>query len=218
MFRIDELSGGIFPLETFDREKNDSFILDVEARDSAPSSLPGAVGPNKGYNCPLEICVYDEVVVIEENVYHMKLMVTDGKHNTTTDLFIYVEDINDNAPQFDKNLYETTIYEEDTNVPKVLFVVKATDADNVCLWDFLLLRLEYLFYVIEQRLFYRIFVLQVNLRDINDNAPIFANDLFGTVDENREPGRKFDCLLSIRLSCYWMHGLFCGNKYLCGVS
>lgn len=48
MFRIDELTGGIFPLETFDREKNDSFILDVKARDSAPSSLPGAIGPNKG--------------------------------------------------------------------------------------------------------------------------------------------------------------------------
>lgn len=48
LFRIDELTGGIFPLEIFDREKNDSFIFDVEARDSVPSSLPGASGPNKG--------------------------------------------------------------------------------------------------------------------------------------------------------------------------
>lgn len=48
LFRIDELTGGIFPLEIFDREKNDSFIFDVEAHDSVPSSLPGASGPNSG--------------------------------------------------------------------------------------------------------------------------------------------------------------------------
>ncbi|KAL3113055.1 hypothetical protein niasHT_013520 [Heterodera trifolii] len=41
LFRIDEISGAIFPLEKFDRERTDSFIFDVEARDSAPSSLPG---------------------------------------------------------------------------------------------------------------------------------------------------------------------------------
>jgi hypothetical protein len=40
-FRIDEISGEIYPLEKFDRERNDSFIFDVEARDSMPSSLPG---------------------------------------------------------------------------------------------------------------------------------------------------------------------------------
>ena len=40
-FRIDEVSGEIYPLATFDRELNDSFIFDVEARDSMPSSLPG---------------------------------------------------------------------------------------------------------------------------------------------------------------------------------
>ena len=41
LFRIDELSGAIYPLERFDREQTDAFIFDVEARDSAPSSLPG---------------------------------------------------------------------------------------------------------------------------------------------------------------------------------
>uniref|UniRef100_A0A915AWG2 Cadherin domain-containing protein n=1 Tax=Parascaris univalens TaxID=6257 RepID=A0A915AWG2_PARUN len=294
MFRIDELSGGIFPLEKFDREKNDSFILDVEARDSAPSSLPGAVGPNKdivkvqifiadindnapyfdqtryegkvaenaevnqdvitvkahdldrlsnlkydlyavhGGRIPFGVRTDSGAVFVKEpldyekeNVYHMKLMVTDGKHNTTTDLFIYVEDINDNAPQFDKNLYETTIYEEDTNVPKVLFVVKATDADNdekskrivyrlegqgvgeffrvdrytgrieavkaldrdppagVPVWKFIVQAIDD-----DGRGLIGYADVQVNLRDINDNAPIFANDLFGTVDENREPGHE----------------------------
>ena len=61
----------------------------------------------------------------------MIAFVTDGKHNTTTDVFIYVEDVNDNAPEFEKSLYETTILEEDHNVPKTLFMVKATDKDRV---------------------------------------------------------------------------------------
>ncbi|KAE9548545.1 hypothetical protein FO519_008238, partial [Halicephalobus sp. NKZ332] len=46
-FRIDEITGGIFPLDKFDREEQDSFIFDVEAMDSMPSSLPGATGTNK---------------------------------------------------------------------------------------------------------------------------------------------------------------------------
>ena len=38
--------------------------------------------------------------------------------------------------------------------------------------------------------------VQVNLQDINDNAPFFAKDIIGYVDENREPSCKFkklDC-------------------------
>lgn len=61
----------------------------------------------------------------------MKLLVTDGKHNATTDLYVYIDDVNDNAPQFENDLYEITIFEEDGNVPKTLFVVKAIDADKV---------------------------------------------------------------------------------------
>lgn len=42
----------------FDREKNDSFIFDVEARDGVASSLPGADGPNRGkfFTAPYVIC------------------------------------------------------------------------------------------------------------------------------------------------------------------
>lgn len=61
----------------------------------------------------------------------MKLLVTDGKHNATTDLFVYIDDVNDNAPQFEKSLYEITVLEEDQDVPKTLFIVKAYDADKV---------------------------------------------------------------------------------------
>lgn len=47
-FRIDELTGEIFPNEKFDREKIDMYILTVEASDRSVSALPGANGPNKG--------------------------------------------------------------------------------------------------------------------------------------------------------------------------
>lgn len=47
-FRIDELTGGIFPLERLDHEEKDTFIFDVEASDSMPSSLPYTKGFNKG--------------------------------------------------------------------------------------------------------------------------------------------------------------------------
>lgn len=54
LFRIDELSGEIWPNAKFDREQKDMYILTVEARDNLPSALPGAVGPNKGRCSRLE--------------------------------------------------------------------------------------------------------------------------------------------------------------------
>ncbi|VDN56530.1 unnamed protein product [Dracunculus medinensis] len=292
LFRIDELSGGIYPLEMFDREKNDSFIFDVEARDSMDSSLPGATGPNRDIvkvqifvadindNAPYfdekryegrvseNVDVNQDIITIkahdldrlsnlkydiyavhggripfgvrtdsgavfvkepldyeEENVYHMKLLVTDGKHNATTDLFVYIDDVNDNAPQFEKSLYEITVLEEDQDVPKTLFIVKAYDADKDAKSKEIVYRLEGQgvgeFFRVNERTgriemirpldrdppagvpVWNFIVqaiddngrgligyadVQVNLRDINDNAPIFPSNLVGSIDENREPG------------------------------
>uniref|UniRef100_A0A1I8AAX7 Cadherin n=1 Tax=Steinernema glaseri TaxID=37863 RepID=A0A1I8AAX7_9BILA len=291
-FRIDEISGGIFPLEKFDRETADTFILDVEARDSMPSSLPGAEGPNKdivkvqifvadvndnapffnqtvyetsvpenvdvdtdlitikasdldkhsnlkyniigqnGGRIPFGIRTDSGAVFVKEPLdfeiqkeYEVKVLVTDGKHNASTHLHIKVSDINDNAPQFVQNRYETTIKEEDGNVPKVLFRLKAIDADQDEKSKMIIYRLEGQGvgeYFSVNRLSGEVNVLkaldrdppygvpvwkfvaqavdddghgligyadvQVNLEDINDNAPIFPNDMFGKVDENREPG------------------------------
>uniref|UniRef100_A0A1I8EET0 Cadherin domain-containing protein n=1 Tax=Wuchereria bancrofti TaxID=6293 RepID=A0A1I8EET0_WUCBA len=306
LFRIDELTGGIFPLEIFDREKNDSFIFDVEARDNVPSSLPGTLGPNKDI-VKVQIFVIDindnppyfeqtryearvaeneeineDVITVKaydldrlpnlkydlygvyggripfgvrtdsgalfikepldyekENVYHMKLFVTDGKHNATTDLYVYIDDVNDNAPQFEKDLYEITIFEEDRDIPKTLFFVRATDADKQDDSSKIIYRLE------GQGVgeFFRVgqysgdievirpldrdppagvsvwkFIVQaiddnghgligyadvqVNLRDINDNAPIFASNLFGTIDENRDPGDEGVFVMTVTATDY----------------
>ena len=38
----------------------------------------------------------------QETVYQLKLFVSDGRHNASTDVFIYVDDVNDNAPLFEQ--------------------------------------------------------------------------------------------------------------------
>ncbi|KAK6051645.1 cadherin domain protein [Cooperia oncophora] len=120
LFRIDELTGEIWPNAKFDREQKDMYILTVEARDNLPSALPGAVGPNKGTHSTMN----------RNRSIQLRLLVSDGRHNASTDVFIYVEDVNDNAPVFEQPSYSTTILEEDPDIPKVLFHVKATDADK----------------------------------------------------------------------------------------
>ncbi|VBB34596.1 unnamed protein product [Acanthocheilonema viteae] len=306
LFRIDEINGGIFPVEIFDREKNDSFIFDVEARDSAPSSLPGTSGPNRDIvkvqifvadindNAPYfeqtryeariteNAEINEDVITVKaydldrlpnlkydlyavhggripfgvrtdsgalfvkepldyekETVYHMKLFVTDGKHNATTDLYVYIDDVNDNAPQFENDLYEITILEEDRDVPKTLFIVRATDADKqddsskivyrlegqgvgeffrigqysgdievirpldrdppagVSVWKFIVQAIDE-----DGHGLIGYADVQVNLRDINDNAPIFASNLFGTIDENRDPGDEGVFVMTVTATDY----------------
>ncbi|EPB72826.1 cadherin domain protein [Ancylostoma ceylanicum] len=291
LFRIDELTGEIWPNAKFDREQKDMYILTVEARDNLPSALPGATGPNKD-NVKVQIVIGDvndnapsfdepkyigkvlenadpghDIITIkahdmdkhstlrydvvaaqggripfgartdsgaifvkepldyeQESVYQLRLLVSDGRHNASTDVFIYVEDVNDNAPVFEQPSYSTTILEEDPDIPKVLFHVRATDADK----DEKSRRIVYLLEGQGAGEFFRIgretgdielvkaldrdppngvptwnFIVQaidddgrgligyadvqVNLKDINDNAPIFADDLYGYVEENREP-------------------------------
>ncbi|KHJ92056.1 cadherin domain protein, partial [Oesophagostomum dentatum] len=291
LFRIDELTGEIWPNAKFDREQKDMYILTVEARDNLPSALPGALGPNKD-NVKVQIVIGDvndnapsfdepkyvgkvlenadlghDIITVkahdldkhstlrydvvaaqggripfgartdsgaifvkepldyeQESVYQLRLLVSDGRHNASTDVFIYVEDVNDNAPVFEQPSYSTTILEEDPDIPKVLFHVRATDADK----DEKSRRIVYLLEGQGAGEFFRIgretgdielvkaldrdppngvptwnFIVQaidddgrgligyadvqVNLKDINDNAPIFADDLYGYVEENREP-------------------------------
>ncbi|KAE9548365.1 hypothetical protein FO519_008425 [Halicephalobus sp. NKZ332] len=163
----------------------------------------------------------------QQNVYHLLLTVTDGKHNTTTNVYLYVEDVNDNPPQFDSPIYSATIEEEDKKVPKRLFTVKATDADKDETSDRIVYRLEGQgvgdFFTVDP-VFGHIEVIkpldrdppngvpvwkfivqavdddgngligyadvEVNLKDINDNNPIFPREMYGNVDENREPGSE----------------------------
>ncbi|VDM17079.1 unnamed protein product [Wuchereria bancrofti] len=51
-------------------------------------------------------------------------------------------------------------------------------------------------------MFYDRLIFQVNLRDINDNAPIFASNLFGTIDENRDPGDEGVFVMTVTATDY----------------
>ncbi|CAJ0572991.1 unnamed protein product, partial [Mesorhabditis spiculigera] len=262
LFRIDEVTGEVFPNAKFDREQKDMYILTVEARDNAPSSLPGVSGPNKD-NVKVQIVIgdvndnaptFDEpkytgrvlenaepghdhhrqgahdldkhsnlrydltgafggrilfgvrtdsgaIFVKEpldyetESVYQLRLVVSDGKHNTSTSVQIVVDDVNDNAPVFDEPAYNTTVLEQDADVPKILFRVRATDADKVRTseileilpqgvpaWKFIVQAVDD-----DGRGLIGYADVQVKVKDINDNAPIFPENLLGTVEENRVP-------------------------------
>ncbi|PIC54303.1 hypothetical protein B9Z55_003605 [Caenorhabditis nigoni] len=290
-FRIDELTGEIFPNEKFDREKVDMYILTVEASDRSVSALPGANGPNKD-NVKVQIVINDvndnapsfeeskyigrvkesegeghDVITIKahdldkhsnlryhligsgggripfgvrtdsgtifvkepldfesSDQYHLILIASDGRHNATTNVYIHIEDVNDNAPQFEQQKYATTVIEEDVDVPKVLFNVRATDADQDEKSSRIVYRLEgqgaeEVFRIGKYSGMIELvkpldrdpptgvpswnFVVQaidddgmglvgyadvqVNVRDINDNSPIFPERLFGFIEENREP-------------------------------
>lgn len=65
--------------------------------------------------------------------YELIVMCSDGKHNVSTTLQINVNDVNDNAPYFEREKYETIISEENDpqTLPKSLFYVKAFDLDKV---------------------------------------------------------------------------------------
>ncbi|ULU14127.1 hypothetical protein L3Y34_016562 [Caenorhabditis briggsae] len=290
-FRVDELTGEIFPNEKFDREKVDMYILKVEASDRSISALPGANGPNKD-NVKVQIVINDvndnapsfeeskyigrvkesegeghDVITIKAHdldkhsnlryhligsgggripfgvrtdsgtifvkepldfesadQYHLILIASDGRHNATTNVYIHIEDVNDNAPQFEQQKYATTVIEEDVDVPKVLFNVRATDADQDEKSSRIVYRLEgqgaeEVFRIGKYSGMIELvkpldrdpptgvpswnFVVQaidddgmglvgyadvqVNVRDINDNSPIFPERLFGFIEENREP-------------------------------
>lgn len=160
--------------------------------------------------------------------YSLVLMVTDGKHDARTTISITITDVNDNAPKFEMDKYETTVREEDKRVPIKLFTVAATDADSDATSKDIVYRLEGQgvgeFFAVDERRgvitavkpldrdppkgvpSYKFMVqaiddggrgrigyadVQVNLEDINDNAPFFQSDLVGYVEENREPGGMY---------------------------
>jgi len=89
------------------RLNNNSFTLNV-----ASSSLPDR-----------ELCDRHNISLIAWDYGSHKL------NKTYLNFSIVLLDVNDNAPKFDKNNYELSIY-EDNEPLQVIFTVKATDADS----------------------------------------------------------------------------------------
>ncbi|XP_068236938.1 neural-cadherin-like [Palaemon carinicauda] len=63
--------------------------------------------------------------------YNLNVKAFDGRHEASAYVFIYVTDVNDNAPVFDRSIYHAmVIEEEDRELPKMILQVSATDADS----------------------------------------------------------------------------------------
>ncbi|XP_077127838.1 neural-cadherin-like [Ranitomeya variabilis] len=95
-FTINPETGVIYTANLFDREKQASYLIEVQSRDSTESARPG----------------------------------TRGQPNTDTAYVrIFVSDVNDNAPMFPQQRYETSV-EEDKDVGYVVMTVSAVDEDE----------------------------------------------------------------------------------------
>ncbi|XP_056378995.1 neural-cadherin-like [Hyla sarda] len=95
-FTIDPETGVIYTATLFDREKQASYLIEVQSQDSTESARPGMQG-----------------------------------HSNTDTAYvrIFVSDVNDNAPMFPQQKYETSV-EEDKDVGYVVMTVSAIDEDE----------------------------------------------------------------------------------------
>ncbi|KAM4705531.1 neural-cadherin-like [Rhinophrynus dorsalis] len=95
-FSIDPETGVIFTKAFFDRERQASYLIEVQSQDSSESARPGM----------------------------------QGQPNTDTAYVrIFVSDVNDNAPVFPQERYETSV-EEDKDVGYAVMTVNANDQDE----------------------------------------------------------------------------------------
>nr|CAD7600003.1 unnamed protein product [Timema genevievae] len=143
--------------------------------------------------------------------YELRLVASIDKKENYTTVVIHVKDLNDNPPLFERPTYRTQITEEDDrNLPKR--VLQGIDSDNPANSKFDINRTSGDIFVLKPldrdlpngRSQYKFTVfaqdeggeglvgyadVQVNLKDINDNAPVFTHGTyFGNVTENGTAG------------------------------
>ncbi|KAM4688915.1 neural-cadherin-like [Discoglossus pictus] len=95
-FAIDPDTGVIYTKASFDRERQATYLIEIQSQDASESARPGM----------------------------------QGHSNTDTSYVrIFVSDVNDNAPIFSKQQYETSV-EEDKDVGYVVITVTANDEDE----------------------------------------------------------------------------------------
>ncbi|KAM4026772.1 neural-cadherin-like [Anomaloglossus baeobatrachus] len=95
-FTINPETGVIYTATLYDREKQASYVIEVQSQDGTGSARPGA----------------------------------QGQPNTDTAYVrIFVSDVNDNAPMFPQQRYETSV-QEDKDMGYVVMTVSAVDEDE----------------------------------------------------------------------------------------
>uniref|UniRef100_A0AC34QM08 Cadherin domain-containing protein n=1 Tax=Panagrolaimus sp. JU765 TaxID=591449 RepID=A0AC34QM08_9BILA len=117
-----EMFSDVKSIRAQDLDKHSILRYDLNAAEG--QKIPFGVKTDSG-----TIFLKEKLDFEAQNLYHLLLTVTDGLYNATTSVIIHVEDVNDNAPSFSSPSYSTTI-EENSEVPKRIFTVKASDLDR----------------------------------------------------------------------------------------
>ncbi|KAF8368118.1 hmr-1, partial [Pristionchus pacificus] len=208
----------LMTLKATDRDKNSKLRYEIANNDHSTRLLFG-IETETGI-----VFVKDKLDYENEVKHSLKVIAIDGIFNTTTQLIVLIEDVNDCAPQFTQSKYEITINEEDANIPQVLLRVMATDKDKnetnggivydligqgvgehfsihshtgemwmiksvdrdppkgLPTWMMIVRAIDS-----DGNGLIGYADVQINVRDVNDNPPYFSSNLFGFIDENREP-------------------------------
>ena len=64
----------------------------------------------------------------DQDIYHLNIVVTDGKNENQTVVTVQILDVNDNSPQFNESLQEIYVVEE--QVASSFYVVTSYDLDE----------------------------------------------------------------------------------------
>ena len=64
----------------------------------------------------------------KQDIYHLTIVVTDGKNENQTVVTVKIVDVNDNSPQFNESLQE--IYVDEGQEASSFYVVTAYDLDE----------------------------------------------------------------------------------------
>ncbi|XP_013408639.1 neural-cadherin isoform X2 [Lingula anatina] len=175
-FAIDSSTGTITSRVSFDREERRTYFVTVAAEDSAPSARKSVNGPNRA-------------------VATVKIIVTDK---------------NDNTPMFAKARYNTSVF-EDAEIGEVIFQLTASDADEDGSLSYFISagnidgafgvtpdtgeiivqrRLDFdrgtrhynLTYRVDDGLHSNTTILEIIVKDVNDNAPEFSQGTYEARD------------------------------------
>ncbi|KRX24151.1 Neural-cadherin, partial [Trichinella nelsoni] len=182
LFRIDSKLGAIYAVQSFDRELNDSFVLDVQAEDNAPSDLPGARGPNRDIT-KVQILVQD----INDNAPYFNETVYRGRVRENSEVGQNVMTVKAHDLDKDSELrYSLDSRGNDGSAFSVgassgtIFVNEPLDYERKKLYD---LTLHVTDGNREHKAQTRI---QIAIEDVNDNSPQFEQSLYRAVIQEED--------------------------------
>ncbi|XP_038077180.1 neural-cadherin-like isoform X2 [Patiria miniata] len=177
-FSINPTTGALTSLIKFDRESEDSYSVQVVATDGAPSSLPSAGGPNKGY---LRVVIN----VVDKN-----------DNPPVFDAPMYIRTIREDEPVGSEVIQVTATDVDPDSIPRYLITANntggafevdpATGAISIASpLDYETQREYWLMYTANDGLNVASTVIRIQLENVNDEKPEFEAPVYtAEVSEN----------------------------------